>query len=178
LAYKEGHKAARHAAAELASAYVALSELPLDTRRLEALIDWFLRGGTRSEIAPNGHTTPTKREDVLAWLDSQLKPQVNEAVEKLAQTLLDLTAATMGMVTTSNCVVKVKIESGPQYQRALTLIAKHAEMGDWPTAVSDLSTALRNLYQTAKAYDVADSNALRSARSLAEFYFPVMVFNR
>jgi hypothetical protein len=40
-----------------------------DAARLEVFIDWYLRGGSRSEVHLYGHMVPTTREIVLQWLD-------------------------------------------------------------------------------------------------------------
>lgn len=42
-----------------------------DKARLNALIDWYLREGKRSEIHPNGHIEHTSRERIIAWCDKQ-----------------------------------------------------------------------------------------------------------
>jgi hypothetical protein len=43
-----------------------------DTARLNAMIDWLLRGGLRLEISPNGHMERTTREQVIAYLDASI----------------------------------------------------------------------------------------------------------
>jgi len=41
-----------------------------DSQRLSTFIDWYLRGGSRSEIHSRGHVTQTTREVVLKGLDA------------------------------------------------------------------------------------------------------------
>lgn len=56
----------------------AARDVLVDTKRLDAFIDWFRRGGARSEIAPDGHIRTVTREEVVAWLDNQASAQEGE----------------------------------------------------------------------------------------------------
>lgn len=54
---------------ELSAGSAASAGDARDAARLSVFIDWYLREGKRAEVHPEGATTVTTREHVIAWLD-------------------------------------------------------------------------------------------------------------
>lgn len=155
LAMKEGHRDARHAAAELANSYVAHHESQ-DAKRLEAFISWFLRSGDRSEISPNSHMKPATRADVMAWLDGQIEPADNDDVVDLVKALDEFCKEAK----------LADLASGQVYRTARNLIDKHmcSSLGSNPIPV--LRQALGDFLLMAKTFRMRDSEATKKAQEL------------
>jgi hypothetical protein len=152
LAMKEGHRDARHAAAELANSYVAHHESQ-DAKRLNAFINWFLREGSRAEISPNEHMKPATREDVMAWLDAQIEPIEGDAVTNMVEVL-------------QNFCVEAKaanLANGQVYRTAQSLITTYMTSTFDHNPIPSLRRALGDFLAMAKMFRMPETQTIRKA---------------